>query len=55
MSLARLFLSQKNAVTAVGIIEEKVGNLNSWISPIDCLEKYFVEIKKERNSLILTQ
>ncbi len=44
LSLATL-LSQKNSVTAVDIIEEKVKDLNKWKSPIqdEYIEKYFAE------------
>jgi len=46
LSLATL-LSQKNTVTAVDIIEEKVKDLNEWKSPIrdEYIEKYFSEAK----------
>lgn len=46
LSLATL-LSQKNTVTAVDIIEEKVKDLNEWKSPIqdEYIEKYFKEAK----------
>lgn len=46
LSLATL-LSQKNSVTAVDIIEEKVKDLNEWKSPIqdEYIEKYFAEAK----------
>ena len=46
LSLATL-LSQKNSVTAVDIIEEKVKDLNEWKSPIqdEYIEKYFKEAK----------
>lgn len=44
LSLATL-LSQQNTVTAVDIIEEKVDDLNKWVSPIqdEYIEKYFNE------------
>lgn len=44
LSLATL-LAQKNSVTAVDIIEEKVKDLNEWKSPIqdEFIEKYFAE------------
>ena len=46
LSMAVL-LSQKNQVTAVDIIEEKVDQINHYISPIgdDYIEKYFDEAK----------
>ena len=42
-SLATL-LSQKNTVTAVDIIKDKVNDLNEWRTPIqdDYIEKYFL-------------
>lgn len=54
LSLATL-LSQKNTVTAVDIIEEKVKDLNKWKSPIqdEYIEKYFAEAKKGKRSLHL--
>lgn len=44
LSLATL-LAQKNSVTAVDIIEEKIKDLNEWKSPIqdEYIEKYFAE------------
>lgn len=55
LSLATL-LSQKNTVTAVDIIEEKVKDLNSWISPIqdEYIEKYFAEAKEGKRELHLS-
>lgn len=46
LSLATL-LSQKNTVTAVDIIEERVKDLNEWVSPIqdEYIEKYYAEAK----------
>ena len=46
LSLATL-LAQHNHVTAVDIIEEKVKDLNAWISPIqdEYIEKFFAEAK----------
>ena len=46
LSLATL-LAQHNHVTAVDIIEEKVRDLNAWISPIqdEYIEKFFAEAK----------
>ena len=46
LSLATL-LAQHNHVTAVDIIEEKVQDLNAWISPIqdEYIEKFFAEAK----------
>lgn len=54
LSLATL-LSQKNTVTAVDIIEEKVKDLNEWKSPIqdEYIEKYFAEAKEGKRSLDL--
>jgi UDPglucose 6-dehydrogenase len=54
LSLATL-LSQKNKVTAVDIIEEKVKDLNAWVSPIqdEYIEKYFAEAKEGKRSLDL--
>jgi UDPglucose 6-dehydrogenase len=54
LSLATL-LSQKNTVTAVDIIEEKVSDLNEWKSPIqdEYIEKYFAEAKTGKRSLDL--
>lgn len=54
LSLATL-LSQKNTVTAVDIIEEKVKDLNKWKSPIqdEYIEKYFAEAKEGKRSLDL--
>lgn len=54
LSLATL-LSQKNSVTAVDIIEEKVKDLNEWKSPIqdEYIEKYFYEAKSGDRSLDL--
>lgn len=54
LSLATL-LSQKNKVTAVDIIEEKVNELNTWKSPIrdEYIEKYFAEAKDGKRLLNL--
>lgn len=54
LSLATL-LSQKNTVTAIDIIEEKVSDLNEWKSPIqdEYIEKYFAEAKTGKRSLDL--
>lgn len=54
LSLATL-LSQKNTVTAVDIIEEKVKDLNEWKSPIqdEYIEKYFAEAKDGSRKLNL--
>lgn len=54
LSLATL-LSQKNTVTAVDIIEEKVSDLNEWKSPIqdEYIEKYFAEAKTGKRFLDL--
>ncbi len=54
LSLATL-LSQKNTVTAVDIIQEKVKELNEWNSPIqdEYIEKYFLEAKEGKRSLDL--
>lgn len=54
LSLATL-LSQKNSVTAVDIIEEKVKDLNKWKSPIqdEYIEKYFAEAKSGDRKLDL--
>ena len=54
LSLATL-LSQKNTVTAVDIIEEKVNDLNEWKSPIqdEYIEKYFAEAKVGKRALDL--
>ena len=54
LSLATL-LSQKNEVTAVDIIEEKVSELNEWKSPIrdEYIEKYFAEAKDGKRTLNL--
>lgn len=54
LSLATL-LSQKNKVTAVDIIEEKVTELNNWKSPIrdEYIEKYFAEAKDGKRLLNL--
>lgn len=54
LSLATL-LSQKNKVTAVDIIEEKVTELNNWKSPIrdEYIEKYFAEAKDGKRFLNL--
>lgn len=54
LSLATL-LSQKNTVTAVDIIEEKVKDLNEWKSPIqdEYIEKYFAEAKEGNRALDL--
>ena len=55
LSLAVL-LSQHHDVTAVDIVPEKVGKLNSWISPIqdDYIEKYLAEHEKRKLSLRAT-
>ena len=44
LSLA-ILLAQKNSITAVDIIEEKIKNLNEWKSPIqdEYIEKYFAD------------
>lgn len=54
LSLATL-LSQKNTVTAVDIIEEKVSDLDEWKSPIqdEYIEKYFAEAKTGKRFLDL--
>lgn len=54
LSLATL-LSQKNTVTAVDIIEEKVKDLNEGVSHIqdEYIEKYFTEAKEGKRSLDL--
>lgn len=54
LSLATL-LSQKNAVIAVDIIQEKVKNLNEWESPIqdEYIEKYFAEAREGKRTLDL--
>lgn len=54
LSLATL-LSQKNKVTAVDIIKEKVNDLNEWKSPIqdEYIEKYFLEVKQNKRNLHL--
>ena len=54
LSLATL-LSRKNKVTAVDIIEEKVKDLNEFISPIqdEYIEKYFAEAKNGSRHLDL--
>ena len=54
LSLAVL-LSQKNHVTAVDIIPEKVDELNNWKSPIqdDYIEKYLAEAKNGTRKLDL--
>ena len=54
LSLATL-LSQKNTVTAVDIIDEKVKDLNEWVSPIqdEYIEKYFAEAKDGNRKLNL--
>lgn len=54
LSLATL-LSQHNSVTAVDIIEEKVDDLNKWISPIqdEYIEKFFKEAKDGERKLDL--
>lgn len=54
LSLATL-LAQHNHVTAVDIIEEKVRNLNAWISPIQdgYIEKFFAEAKAGTRKLDL--
>lgn len=54
LSLATL-LSQKNTVTVVDIIEEKVKDLNEGVSHIqdEYIEKYFTEAKEGKRSLDL--
>ena len=54
LSLATL-LAQHNHVTAVDIIEEKVQDLNAWISPIqdEYIEKFFDEAKSGARKLDL--
>ena len=54
LSMAVL-LSQKNQVTAVDIIQEKVDQINHFISPIgdEYIEKYFAEAKAGKRSLDL--
>ena len=54
LSLATL-LSQHNSVTAVDIIEEKVDDLNKWVSPIqdEYIEKFFKEAKDGERKLDL--
>lgn len=54
LSLA-ILLSQKNSVTAVDIIKDKVNELNQWKSPIqdDYIEKYFLEAKEGKRCLNL--
>lgn len=54
LSLATL-LSQRDPVTAVDIIEEKVKDLNAWKSPIqdEYIEKYFAEAKDGSRNLDL--
>ena len=54
LSLATL-LAQHNHVTAVDIIEEKVKDLNAWISPIqdEYIEKFFAEAKAGTRKLDL--
>ena len=54
LSLATL-LAQHNQVTAVDIIEEKVQDLNAWISPIqdEYIEKFFAEAKAGTRKLDL--
>ena len=54
LSLATL-LAQHNHVTAVDIIEEKVQDLNAWISPIqdEYIEKFFAEAKAGTRKLDL--
>ena len=54
LSLATL-LAQHNHVTAVDIIEEKVQDLNVWISPIqdEYIEKFFAEAKAGTRKLDL--
>lgn len=54
LSLATL-LSQHNHVTAVDIIEEKVQELNDWLSPIqdEYIEKYLSEAKAGERQLDL--
>ena len=55
LSLAVL-LSQKNTVTAVDIVPEKVETINSWQSPIqdEYIEKYLAEAKAGERALNLT-
>ena len=54
LSLATL-LAQHNHVTAVDIIDEKVNDLNAWISPIqdEYIEKFFAEAKAGTRKLDL--
>ena len=55
LSLAVL-LSQRNTVTAVDIVPEKVETINSWQSPIqdEYIEKYLAEAKAGERALNLT-
>ena len=55
LSLAVL-LSQRNDVTAVDIVPEKVEKLNNWISPIqdDFIEQYLAEHEERKLSLKAT-
>lgn len=55
LSLAVL-LSQRNEVTAVDVVPEKVDKLNNWISPIqdEYIEKYLAEAKAGERVLNLT-
>ncbi|MCR4690236.1 MAG: nucleotide sugar dehydrogenase [Lachnospiraceae bacterium] len=55
LSLAVL-LSQRNQVTAVDILPEKVEKLNAFLSPIqdDYIEKYLTEAKEGKRNLSLT-
>lgn len=55
LSLAVL-LSQKNKVTAVDIMVEKVDKINKWQSPIqdEYIEKYLAEVKSGERKLDLT-
>ena len=54
LSLATL-LSQKNTVTAVDIVKEKVNDLNEWKSPIqdEYIERFFSEVKEGKRALDL--
>lgn len=54
LSLATL-LSQKNHVTAVDIVKEKIEALKDWNSPIrdEYIEKYFAEAAAEKRALDL--
>ena len=55
LSLAVL-LSQRNDVTAVDIVDDKIKKLKNWISPIqdEYIEKYLSEVKTGERSLSLT-